>query len=410
VTSASASPSARPTAAFGRTRTIAFINCAHFFDHFMLLIYATAVIAMAPEFGLSYGEGIALATGLFACFGLFSLPAGWLADRWSRRHMLAVFWLGGGACLILTGFAASPWQLVAAMTAMGVFAAIYHPVGTAMLISVAGASGRALGLNGVFGNLGVASAPLLTGLILDQWGWRPAFVLPGLVMLAFGLAYVLAVPRTAAAVVRGAASAARPAGALDLRLVVVILGLTVLAGGFTFNTVTIALPKFVIEELPGFTTALAWAGTIATCIYLAGAVTQLIVGRLADRFALGALFFTLAMLQLSGFAGMALLSGPAALAAAVLALSAVYGQVLINDLIIARNVADLWRARAFAMRYMLGFAASAGAVPLIAVLHRPETGYGPVFLVMAGFALVVAAAAAAFAVVTSRPPALKPAE
>jgi peptidoglycan/LPS O-acetylase OafA/YrhL len=68
--------------------------------------------------------------------------------------------------------------------------------------------------------------------------------------------------------------------------------------------------------------------------------------------------------------------------------------VLINDLIIARNVADLWRARAFALRYMLGFAASAGAVPLIAVLHRPETGYGPVFLVMAGFALVVAAAPA----------------
>jgi hypothetical protein len=69
VTSASASPSASPTAAFGRTRTIAFINCAHFADHFMLLVYATAVIVMAPEFGLSYGAGIALATGLFACFG-----------------------------------------------------------------------------------------------------------------------------------------------------------------------------------------------------------------------------------------------------------------------------------------------------------------------------------------------------
>jgi MFS family permease len=221
---------------------------------------------------------------------------------------------------------------------------------------------------------------------------------------------VMAVPKTAAAPARGAASAARPAGALDLRLVVIILGLTVLAGGFTFNTVTVALPKFVIEELPGFTTALAWAGTIATSIYLAGAVTQLIVGRLADRFPLGATFFTLALLQVSGFAGMALLSGPAALAAAVLSLSAVYGQVLINDLIIARNVADLWRARAFALRYMLGFAASAGAVPLIAILHRPETGYGPVFLVMTGFALLVAACAGVYAVVTSRSPALKPAE
>jgi MFS family permease len=392
------------------TRTIAFINCAHFADHFMLLVYATAVIVMAPEFGLSYGAGIALATGQFACFGLFSLPAGWLADRWSRRHMLAVFWLGGGACMILTGLATTPWQLVAAMTAVGIFAAIYHPVGTAMLISVAGASGRALGVNGVFGNLGVAAAPLLTGLILDVWGWRWAFVLPGLVMIAFGLAYLMAVPRTAAAPGRGAASAARPAGALDLRLVVIILGMTILAGGFTFNTVTVALPQFVVEELPDFTTALAYAGAIATAIYLAGAATQLIVGRLADRFPLGATFLTLGLFQVVGFTGMALLSGPAALAAAAMSLSAVYGQVLINDLIIARNVADIWRARAFALRYMLGFAASAAAVPLIAIVHRPETGYGPVFLIMTGFALIIAASAGLYAIVTARAPALKPAE
>lgn len=393
-----------------RTRTVCFINCAHFADHFMLLVYATAVIAMAPEFGMSYGSGIALATGLFACFGLFSLPAGWLADRWSRRHMLALFWFGGGACMILTGLAATPWQLVAAMTALGMFAAIYHPVGTAMLISLAGARGRTLGLNGVFGNLGVAAAPLATGLILDLWGWRWAFVLPGLLMTGFGLAYLLAVPRETAAVAPGAASAQRPLGALDLRFVVIILGLTVLAGGFTFNTLTVALPKFVIEELPGFTTALAFAGTIATALYLTGAVTQVIVGRLVDRFPLGATFFTLALLQVAGFAGMALLSGPAALASAAMSLSAVYGQVLINDLIIARNVADRWRGRAFALRYMLGFAASAGAVPLIAVLHRPETGYAPIFAIMTGFALVIAASAGLYALVTAGSPALKPAE
>jgi hypothetical protein len=93
-----------------------------------------------------------------------------------------------------------------------------------------------------------------------------------------------------------------------------------------------------------------------------------------------------------------------------MSLSAVYGQVLINDLIIARNVADLWRARAFAMRYMLGFAASAAAVPLIAILHRPETGYGPVFVIMTGFALMIAASAGLYAIVTARAPAVTPAE
>lgn len=383
-------------------RTIAFINGAHFADHFMILIYATAVIGMAPELGLSYATAIGLATGLFACFGLLALPAGWLADRWSRRHMLAVFWLGGGGALILTGLAASAWQLAVALTLVGVFSAIYHPVGTAMLVSVAGASGRAFGRNGVFGNLGVASAPLLTALLVESLGWRWAFIVPGLVMAAAGIAYLGAVPTASGGTVSTAKPAARPDGALDLRFIAVVLAVTVLAGGFTFNTVTIALPKFVVEELPGFETALAYAGVIATVIYLAGAATQLIIGRLIDRFPLSLIFLCLGLLQLSGFLGMAFLSGPAALVSAALSLSAVYGQVVVNDLIVARNVSDRWRGRAYAVRYMLGFAGSAAVVPLIAIVHRPETGYGPVFLIMTGFALTIAASAAVYAIASAR--------
>lgn len=390
-------------------RALAFINAAHFADHFMMLIYATAVIGIAPELGLTYGTGIALSTGLFACFGLLSLPAGWLADRWSRRHMLALFWLGGGASLVLTGFVTAAWQLAAALTLVGVFAAIYHPVGTAMLVSVAGASGRAFGLNGVFGNLGVAAAPLLTAFLLDTLGWRWAFFVPGAIMMAVGCAYVFAVQSQSGNAARTPEARTKPAGGLDLRFIAIVLGVTVFSGGFTFNTVTIALPKFVVEELPGYETALAYAAVIATIIYLAGAAMQLIVGRIVDRAPLGLIFLALALLQLSGFAGMALLSGPAALGAAALALSAVYGQVIVNDLILARSVADSWRSRAYALRFALGFAAASAVAPIIAILHRPETGYAPVFLVMTGFAFMIAASAAVFAVAAARAPALQPA-
>ncbi|MGE0211396.1 MAG: MFS transporter [Parvibaculaceae bacterium] len=390
-------------------RTVAFINMAHFADHFMMLIYATAVIAMAPALGMSYGLSLSLSTGLFACFGILSLPVGWLGDRWSRRHMLAIFFIGGGASLVLAGLVTAPWQLAVALTLVGVFAAIYHPIGTAMLVSTVGASGRSFGLNGVFGNLGVAAAPLVTGLLVETLGWRWAFAVPGFAMMAIGLAYQFAVVPQAGASAPAARGAKRSVGAIDIRFLVAALGLAVFAGGFTFNTVTIALPKFVVEQGSNGV-PLAKAGLIATLIYLVGALTQLSVGRLVERFSKAAIFFVLALFQLSGFLGMAFLEGPMALASAGLVLSSVYGQVVINDLIIAENVAEHWRARAYALRYTVGFAVSAGVVPLIALLHSPETGYAPVFVVMAGFACLVVLSAALFAVAASRAPRLEPAE
>ncbi|HZA93480.1 MAG TPA: hypothetical protein VE420_12705, partial [Gemmatimonadales bacterium] len=75
-------------------RTIAFVNIAHALDHFVLLIYPTAVIAIAAEQQLPYASLIGLATGAFVAFGLFSLPMGWLAERIGRRNLLGIFFGG----------------------------------------------------------------------------------------------------------------------------------------------------------------------------------------------------------------------------------------------------------------------------------------------------------------------------
>ena len=90
-------------------RTIAFVNIAHALDHFLILIYPMAVIAIAAERGLAYSEMIGLATGTFLAFGLLSLPIGWIADRVGRRNFLALFVIGaGGACLALAASSSRP--------------------------------------------------------------------------------------------------------------------------------------------------------------------------------------------------------------------------------------------------------------------------------------------------------------
>ncbi|MFX8972819.1 MFS transporter, partial [Acinetobacter baumannii] len=67
------------------------------------------------------------------------------------------------------------------LTLVGLFAAIYHPVGGALLVASAAQLGRTIGFNGVCGNLGVAGAALITGAITQAFGWRVAFIVPGLV-------------------------------------------------------------------------------------------------------------------------------------------------------------------------------------------------------------------------------------
>src|SRR5215475_1164435 len=162
-----------------RTRllSISFINFAHAIDHYVMLILATVVIELTTVYGWSYAELIALGTPSFIAFGVFSLPAGWLGDRWSRRNMMALFYLGCGASLAGAALAPSLIVLAVALSALGMFAAIYHPVGTAMLIEQATSRGRSLAFNGVCGNLGVALAAGTTALLVYGVGWRGAFLL-----------------------------------------------------------------------------------------------------------------------------------------------------------------------------------------------------------------------------------------
>src|SRR3954469_7172983 len=114
--------------------TIGFLNWAHAIDHFVILIFATVVIELQVVEGRPYSELLWLGTGLFVAFGIFSLPAGWLADRWSRRAMMALFYAGCGVSLGLAAMAPNLFLLGCALFLLGMFAAIYHPVGMAMLI------------------------------------------------------------------------------------------------------------------------------------------------------------------------------------------------------------------------------------------------------------------------------------
>ena len=174
-----------------RRLTIGFNNFAHAVDHYVMLIFPTVVIGLEVVYGRPYGELLALGTASFAAFGIFSLPAGWLADRWSRRNMMAVFYIGCGAELSAAALAPNFITLALALFALGVFASIYHPVGTAIADRSRGNRGRTLAFNGVCGNIGVALAAGITATLTGALGWRGAFIVPAIVCVMSGILYLV---------------------------------------------------------------------------------------------------------------------------------------------------------------------------------------------------------------------------
>lgn len=372
----------------------AFLNIGHFLDHFFMLVFATvAALTLTREWGLSYAQLIPYATPGFIAFGVCAIPAGWLADKWSRRGMMAVFFIGIGVCSILTALAETPMQIGLALFAMGVFAAIYHPVGIPLVIEDRDRTGLPIAINGVYGNLGVASAALITGFMIDYTGWRSAFVWPGVISILVGIAYIWLVgiaperSQTAPKKKKAGGAKSRYQGMSIVRLFAIILFTTAL-GGIIFQSTTFALPKVLDERLGGLAVSATMVGWYAFLVFAVAALAQLVVGYLLDRHSARAVFIGVAALQAIFFALMPGLQDVAALVVSVAFMLAVFGQIPINDVLTGRLAAGEWRSRVFALRYIVTFSALSASIPLIAWIHA-NWGFDRLFMLLAAVALCI---------------------
>lgn len=389
-----------------RTTGLMYLNIAHFFDHFFLLVFPTAVIAIESDWNMSYGEALAMGTSMYVAFAIATLPAGWLGDHMDRRKLITVFFLGCGLSSVFTGFASSTFGIASGLALLGAFAAIYHPVGMSLVIELAERPGRALAINGVFGNMGLAGSALVTGLLTAQFGWRSAFIVPGVVAVLIGCAYALQNFRGNNAVQDAHADKQDVFAAVSRRTQLRVFAVVVVSaifGGVVFNAVTMTLPKLFDERLLSSDIDLSQVGGYTALVFGVAAFAQLPVGDLLDRYGARPILVGLLIPQVILLSVIATTHGAAVIPVAMILVLLMFAEVPVTSWLLGHYVAPSWRARAFSVEYVLSLGLGALVLPLIAWGHRNAFGFDVQYVLLATCAATVLLAALFLPAAKKRP-------
>jgi MFS family permease len=357
------------------------LNVGHGLDHLFLLIFATAVAAIATEWGMTWQDLMPYTVGAFVLFGVGSLPAGRLGDHWGRRAMMIVFFLGIGAAGLLVAFARGPWSLAVSLTLMGAFAAIYHPVGIPMIVQGSKNPGFTIGLNGLAGNLGIAGAALFTGFLVKIVGWRAAFAVPAAISVVCGALFALLVPREEVAPARRARKQVELPADVMMR-VFLVMTLAAISGSLIFNFTTNGNGRLIAERLAGMVDDPATLGILLAVVYTVASFAQLVVGKLIDRFPLKRVYLPVVAGQVPLFLLAAYSSGWMLYAAAVLFMIFVFGAIPFIDAMIVQYVDDRMRSRVSGMRLAVSFGVSALAVYVLGPVVK-AAGFTTLLVLMA---------------------------
>jgi MFS family permease len=319
-------------------------------------------------------------------FGLGSLPAGRLGDLWGRRPMMLIFFIGMGISMLLIAATRNAWELAAALTLMGLFSSIYHPVGIPMLVRGAPRPGLAIGINGLAGNLGVAFAAVTTGFLVKYAGWRAAFVVPGLFAIGCGIAFARLAPRDDAPPAHGARTP-RAEGARALARIFAIMTIAAVSGSLLFNFTTNGNGELLRERFRGVIADPALLGVLLAGVYVVASFAQIAIGLLIDRYPMKQLYLGVVALQAPLFVAASNASGWALYALQIAFMIAVFGAIPFTDAMIVRYVDDRLRSRVSGMRLTVSFGVSSAAVWLLGPVVK-NAGFATLLLAMAGVSIV----------------------
>ncbi len=371
-----------------------FSSIGHAYIHMFTAFYFVIVLSLEKEWELPYHELVALWTPGALLVGLGALPAGWLSDRWSGPGMLVVFFVGLGLSSVAAAFAPDTMTLLLALMGIGLFAAIYHPVGIPLVISTSGSNpGKALAVNGLFGSLGAALAGLVSGYLLDLGGRQLAFLLPGILAVATGLAMFFTIGTAPAKKISKPYSPAK-GGRKSWLLTFATLLFCMFLGGLIYHSTQSAMPKVFSLRLGGKNGIdVSTVGNYVALVYVMAGLFQFVGGILADRYVLKNVYRLSFLLQIPLLLLAANTQGTSLVVVACVMVSVAIAALPAENIMLSKLAPDQHHGVAFAAKFVLSFGAAPIAVLLVSRVNAISGEFVWVFWILAAASSLVLLAA-----------------
>jgi len=357
-----------------------------------MLIFAKAAYDAGKYFGLTYDEIIAYGAVGFLFFGAFAPLAAHLSDKISRSFLMIIYHFGIGISSILAAISTSLWLFAVSLSLIGIFAAIYHPVGITMLLSKNKNNGIRMGINGVFGNMGVAGAPLITGLILFYGNWRLCFLLPGFFCIIYGLQFLKALTIEPSSEVNKRVISGRPF-AKHWHRALSSIALSTISAGFIFGAMTFLVPRYFETYLSNISTSVAVTGLLAGLVYAIASFAQIAVGKMIDKFSPKLILLIISAGQILFIYFSSIFENWSLFFITLFAMAFVFGQVPINDIILSRYIPDEKRAKILSIKYVLNLSAGASVLPICSLMMQNGFEMRQIFSMMSFMAVLILLAA-----------------
>ena len=375
--------------------TVVFSSLGHFYIHLCTAFYFVIVLALEQVWQVPYHQLIGLWTLGSLMVGMVALPAGMLSDRLGATNLMVVFFVGMGGSSIAAGLSNSTTGLMLGLTGIGLFAAIYHPVGIPWLLRGAGRDrGKVLGFNGVFGSLGAAGAALTAGSLIDLVNWRAAFIVPGAFCGITGVALLFYVLKGSLPDAGPARAATTAPSRKEMMRAFGILIVTMFLGGVVYHTTQTALPKVFALRHGGLVGEGTFGiGLLVAGVYTAAGITQVAGGHLADRFPLKSVYLGTMLVQIPTLWLAASLGGLPLMLVATVVVVAGASALPAENMLLARYTPAHRHGLVFGLKFALGFGAAPLSVQLVAIISGRTGEFYWVFALLAVVVLTAVAAA-----------------
>ena len=348
--------------------------------HMFAAFYFVIVLSIEKTWSISYDELIALWSLGALLVGLGALPAGWLSDRWSRSTMMGIMFIGMGLSSIYCGLSPNKTYLFIGLSFLGLFCSIYHPVGIAWVVNSSFNKGKALGINGIFGGVGIGSGAFVAGLLIKYFDWRYAFIIPGLVSIIFGFILFYCIFKKSISYINFQTNNIEENNSSNELFLIAFIMLFVIFGlGLTFQILQTSIPKVFDLRIVNLSTF--EIGTIIGIIYGAAGIMTFVGGIMADKFSLKKIYVIGIMAQAPCFFCIAYFSGIPLIIVCLIAVIFNSSILPTENILLAKFTPERHHGLIYGVKFIVAFGSAPLAVLLVSKIYELTLEFTNLFII-----------------------------